>query len=429
MLTPRSATLIAATLPLVSEHMEQISADFYRRLFSAHPALESDLFNRGNQARGDQQRALAGAVVAFARHLTTPGAPPVAELMARISNKHASLGIVEDQYPVVHEHLFAAIAAVLGDAVTADVGAAWNEVYWLMADELVAAESALYRHAHVGDGEVWGDRLVIDRQQAAEGTVSLVLAAPEGQPPLPSFLPGQFISVQMRLPDGAEQIRQYSLSSSPGMDGRWRITVRRIEPTRGSHAAYLPGEVSNAIVDTVHEGDTIRTSLPFGAVGLPDEGVPLVMISAGAGITPFLGILHYLADTGDARTIRVLHSDRTPERLAHRGELDELLARLPGADAVLWFTDGRAQEDRHLRVSATDVPDGAVVVVCGPIPFMTSVRAQLIDAGVDPGLIRTAVFGPEPDPLRDPTAPGTRRSRSRHGRHAGEASSTGDGKP
>lgn len=57
-------------------------------------------------------------------------------VLDRVAHKHASLGVVAPQYDVVYEHLFAAIAEKLGDAITPEIGAAWTELYWLMANEL-----------------------------------------------------------------------------------------------------------------------------------------------------------------------------------------------------------------------------------------------------------------------------------------------------
>ena len=79
-----------------------------------------------------------------------PDLPHPAELLSRIGHKHASLGITADQYPIVHEHLFAAIVEVLGaDIVTAEVAEAWDRVYWIMADTLIDLERELYAEAGV----------------------------------------------------------------------------------------------------------------------------------------------------------------------------------------------------------------------------------------------------------------------------------------
>ena len=76
-------------------------------------------------------------------------------MLSRITHKHASLGITEDQYAIVHEYLFAAIVEILGDAVTPEVAAAWDEVYWQMADAMIAIEKELYAATGVADGDVW----------------------------------------------------------------------------------------------------------------------------------------------------------------------------------------------------------------------------------------------------------------------------------
>src|SRR5262245_66059204 len=102
------------------------------------------LFNRSHQADASQQQALAGSVAAFATALVnTPDQLPE-NLLSRIAHKHASLGIQPEQYQIVHDNLMAAIAEVLGDAVTPAIAAAWDEVYWLMAYTLIHVERGLY---------------------------------------------------------------------------------------------------------------------------------------------------------------------------------------------------------------------------------------------------------------------------------------------
>src|SRR5699024_148668 len=112
---------VRETLPVVGAAIGDITPIFYKRMFTARPDLLRDLFNRGNQAQGEQQKALAGAIAAYASLLVSDDAPNIDAMMSRIANKHASLGITEDQYPIVYEHLFAAIGEVLGDAATPEV--------------------------------------------------------------------------------------------------------------------------------------------------------------------------------------------------------------------------------------------------------------------------------------------------------------------
>src|SRR5699024_1018777 len=111
---------VKATLPAVGENIETIAHTFYGMMFTAHPELLRDTFNRGNQKSGEQQKALAASVATFATMLVNPDAPDPVELLNRIAHKHVSLGITEDQYQIVHDHLLAALAEVLGEAVTED---------------------------------------------------------------------------------------------------------------------------------------------------------------------------------------------------------------------------------------------------------------------------------------------------------------------
>ena len=148
LLSPQSEAVVKATAAVVAAHAEQITATFYPRLFRAHPELLR-VFNQANQATGEQSQALAGSVVAFAVHLIDPSAPSFRHVMTRIAYKHVSLGITPEQYLIVGNHLMGAIGEVLGDAVTPEIAAAWNEVYWLFATQLIAEEARLYQQAGV----------------------------------------------------------------------------------------------------------------------------------------------------------------------------------------------------------------------------------------------------------------------------------------
>jgi nitric oxide dioxygenase len=73
-------------------------------------------FNQANQGTGDQSKALASSVVAYAMQLIDPGSPPFEHVMHRIAYKHISLGIRPEQYTIVGKHLLASVGEVLGDA-------------------------------------------------------------------------------------------------------------------------------------------------------------------------------------------------------------------------------------------------------------------------------------------------------------------------
>ncbi|MGX2997630.1 globin domain-containing protein [Streptomyces sp. JNUCC 64] len=396
MLSTRSAPVVRATLPVVGAAIDRITDRFYRELFAERPELLRDLFNRGNQANGTQRRALAGAVAAFAGTLLDrPGERPDA-LLARIAHKHASLGVTPDQYELVHRHLFAAMTGVLGeDTVTAEVAAAWDEVYWLMAHALIALEARLYDEAGVVQGNGWRPMTITGRRDEAPDVVSFTLCPADGTP-APPFRPGQYVSVRVQLPDGARQIRQYSLSAAPGSP-HWRITVKRVTGTDRTP----DGEVSARLHAHARPGDRLTVSAPFGdLVPAPGDG-PLLLASAGIGCTPMLSVLGWLADTGATRPVTVVHADRTPGAHAHRAELLALAGRLPGATLRLWYEDlaghrpapgvrpGRAD------AGALDLPAGLTAYLCGPVPFLRSFRDGLLRRGVPARAVHYEVFGPD----------------------------------
>lgn len=399
-LSPGSEDVIAATLPAVGAAIGDITPLFYRKMFDAHPELERDLFNRGNQKQGEQQKALAGSIAAFATLQLDPDPARVESILSRIAHKHASLGIKPDEYWIVHKHLFEAIVEVLGEAVTPEVAAAWDELYWLMANTLIALEADLYAAAGVETGDVWRTVRVVGRTHQSADTVSFTLASKDGSV-LPTFRPGQYLSVGVRLPDGARQIRQYSLSNAPSK-GDWRITVKRVLPATGADGTTHPaGEVSNFLFDNVFEGDDLDVTTPFGDLVLPEDDKPIFLASAGIGCTPMIGMLDHLAESGDARRISILHADRSPASHAHRRELETLVERIPSADVYRWYEDlGARQPLETMRVGRADISDLPLdpttrAFLCGPLPFMLSLRQALIARNVPAENIHYEVFGPD----------------------------------
>ncbi|MFD7548709.1 globin domain-containing protein [Streptomyces sp. NPDC059816] len=393
MLSTRSVPVVRATLPVVGAALERITDRFYRRLFEECPELLRDLFNRGNQANGSQQQALAGSIAAFAGMLLERPDDRPDELLLRIAHKHASLGVTPDQYRLVHRHLFAAIAEVLGkDTVTPEVVAAWDEVYWLMANALIAVEARLYRDAGATGADTWRRMVIAERRTETRDTVSLTLR-PADDRPLAAFRPGQYVSVQAQLPGGARQIRQYSLSGAPGR-APWRITVKRVAADGAPN-----GEVSHWLHAHARPGVALTVSAPFGDLVLPPGDGPLLLASAGIGCTPMLSMLDHLARTEPSRRVTVVHADRAPATHAHRDELHALVARLPRATLHLWYDDPDDAEPEALPgrvdVSALDLPDGVTAYLCGPLPFMRAVRDGLLHRGVPARSIHYEVFGPD----------------------------------
>ncbi|RMI31351.1 globin domain-containing protein [Nocardia stercoris] len=386
------AEIVRATLPLVAAGIGEITAEFYRRLFAAHPELLRDKFNRGNQAQGEQQRALAASIATYAAHLVDPALPHPRELLSRIGHKHASLGVVPQEYPIVHEHLFGAIVAVLGaDVVTAEVAAAWDRVYWLLADTLIGFERELYDAAGVAPGDVFREVVVVERIDDPSDVVTFVVESADPARPLPEGVAGQYISVGAELADGARQLRQYSLVDARG-PGRQAFAVRHV-PADGERP---PGAVSTWLHLEVHVGDRLQVTLPFGDLTVdPDAAGPLVLISAGIGITPMLGILGHLHRSGSNRAVTVLHADRSQRAHPLRREQRALVAALPHAELSVWYEQPAAgAHTGTITMHALGLPADADYYLCGGTGFLQAMRAQCDAAGVPRDRVHYELFAP-----------------------------------
>jgi nitric oxide dioxygenase len=400
MLSAASRPYIDASVPVLREHGLAITTHFYSEMFSDRPEL-TQMFNMGNQANGSQQQSLASAVFAYAANIDNGAA--LAPVVDRIVHKHAAVGLTPSHYPIVGRHLLGAIKAVLGDAATPPLLAAWDEAYWLLAGELISAEARLYQRTGVAAGELTAVR-VVRREAQGEQVVSLTLAAADGGP-LRDFRPGQYISVEAHLDDGTRQLRQYSLSAETGLP-TWRISVKREDGDQSTPA----GAVSNWLHANAQEGTELKVSAPFGDFTPALDGHrPLVLLSGGIGITPMISVLRTLAAKGTQRPILFAHAARNGRHHAHRADLQWARERLPQLVTHIIYEapeagDAIGRDYDHAgtmpmaellaRPELQGFIDGRFYL-CGPLGFMQAQRHALVSAGVPVGHIDREVFGPD----------------------------------
>ena len=211
---------------------------------------------------------------------------------------------------------------VLGDAVTPEVAAAWSEVYWVMAFALTNMERGLYSARGVRPEIVWRQWRVEEKFRETDDVVTFRVKRIDDRA-VKTSLPGQYVTLQMPMPDGIHQPRQYSLTRAD--DGEHRqFAVKRV-PGGGKP----DGEVSNLLHDVVNVGDVVTLSLPFGDVVLDDSGRPLVFCSAGIGIAPMAGMLSHLVAAGSHFDVRVLHADLTRSRSPCASRCSTMSGRSP----------------------------------------------------------------------------------------------------
>ena len=232
----------------------------------------------------------------------------------------------------------------------------------------------------------------VDRE--SDSVVAIRLEAPDGMP-LPQARPGQYLTLRVQPPDAPRALlRNYSLCGAPDA-GVLRIAVKREHD----------GVVSGYLHRHVRVGDQLDVAAPRGTFLLDTGDAPLVLISAGIGVTPVLAMLRALALERSDRRIWWLHAARSRSEQAFAAEARSLLAALPRAASRVCFSHPGDQDrqgedfDRAGRLTPAalaelELPEDARAYVCGPAPFMDEMSAGLAALGLDAAHIHTEPFGP-----------------------------------
>ncbi|WP_043312089.1 NO-inducible flavohemoprotein [Pseudomonas sp. ML96] len=387
MLSNEHIALVKATVPLLETGGEALTTHFYRMMLSEYPQVRP-LFNQAHQASGDQPRALANGVLMYAKHIDRLQA--LGPLVGQIVQKHVSLQILPEHYPIVGSCLLRAIREVLGAEIATDeVIAAWAAAYGQLADLLIGAEEEIYSATERAEGGWRGGRAfrVARKVSESEEITSFYLQPVDGGAIL-DFIPGQYIGLRLHL-DGEEVRRNYSLSAVP--NGReYRISVKR-EPG---------GRVSNHLHDRIAEGAEIELFIPAGEFTLNVSTKPLVLISAGVGITPLMTMLETAVHSG--RPIRFIHCARHAGVQAFAARVDELAAAHPQLQRFYCLEEQRPDDgaDAYGRLSLERLQAwlpaerDADVYFLGPKPFMSAIKRNLRELGVPEAQARYEFFGP-----------------------------------
>jgi nitric oxide dioxygenase len=402
MLTAQTIDIVKQTAPVVAEHAEAITRRFYSLMFAGNPEVLA-YFNPAHQHAGTQQRALAGAICAYAANIDNLGALGYA--VELIAQKHCSLGIQSEHYPIVGKHLLVAIKDVLGDDATDDIIAAWAEAYGVLAEIFVEREQQIYEAQRGLEGG-WNGyrRFLVERKSVENEFISSFYLVPEDGGRLPSFQPGQYITVAIDRPGQVTAPRNYSLSDRPGT-GYFRITVKR-EPGAGEAPA---GVGSNHLHDRIKVGDAVQVGPPCGDFVLDVEraaGRPIVLLSGGIGITPLTSMLHSLMHAKTQQPVYFIHAARNSRYHALGDEVRQATAGTSNFrthfcydqplsdDAAGNCCDSVGVIDLALLKRLLPGPD-AEFYFCGPKPFMASLVRSLRDWGVPEEQMHYEFFGPK----------------------------------
>ncbi|MYM35191.1 NO-inducible flavohemoprotein [Duganella sp. FT94W] len=388
MLSQQHKAIITATVPVLEQGGETLTRHFYQSMFRDYPEVKP-LFNEANQHEGTQQRALANAVLMYAKNIEK--LENLGPLVSTIVHKHVALQIQAEHYPIVGASLLKAIREVLGAEVATDaVIEAWGAAYGQLANILIGAEENAYQQNAQAEGGWRGARAfeVVSKTVESDEITSFVLKPADGGKVL-AHKPGQYIGINVDL-NGKQQRRQYSLSAAAsGVD--YRISVKR-EPG---------GLVSNFLHDQVQVGDSIEVFPPAGEFVLADSDKPLVLISGGVGITPTLAMLTQALR--GKRPVHFIHAARHAGVHAFREHIDALAARHPQLQRFYCYEQAdpngaqpHATGYLNPQQLAEWLPQTRDIEAyfLGPTPFMKAIKSHLRALGVPPSQTYYEFFGP-----------------------------------
>ncbi|MDO6612063.1 NO-inducible flavohemoprotein [Shewanella sp. 1_MG-2023] len=396
MLDQHTKDVVKSTIPLLEAAGPALTTHFYQRMFEHNPELK-DVFNLAHQHTGGQPVALFNAVAAYAKNIDNLEALGAA--VERIAHKHTGFLIKPEQYAIVGGHLLATLKELGGDAVTEEVLTAWGNAYGFLADIFINREAQLYQQTAAKTGGWEGTRRFVVQAKTPESSViTSFLLAPEDGQPVVEFTPGQYLSVSLDHEQlDFKEIRQYSLSDAPN-GSTYRISVKREQG----------GKVSNLLHEHYQVGDIIDVVAPAGDFVLNTAAeTPVVLLSAGVGLTPMKSMLNQLLSQSHTANITWVHACEDGAQHSFKQAIKAKRDVNTNLESYVWYrqplaTDLPAEDfdfegTVELNNIAESIVPNAQYYFCGPIGFMKAIKQQLLGLNVPESQLHYEVFGPHAD--------------------------------
>ncbi|UPM55198.1 NO-inducible flavohemoprotein [Gottfriedia acidiceleris] len=410
MLSQKTIDIIKSTVPVLEVKGTEITKVFYKNLFTNHPEL-LNVFNHTNQQQGRQQTALANTVLAAAQNIDKLAT--IIPVVKQIAQKHRSLQVKPEHYPIVGQHLLGAIKEVLGDAATDEILGAWAEAYGVIAQVFIDIEKEMYEEASSQEGgwSEFKEFKVIEKVNESDVITSFYLVPKDGSS-VPTFLPGQYITVRSQIP-GEEYLsnRQYSLSDAPGKN-YFRISVKR-----EAEENKPLGKFSNYLHNQVNVGDTLEITAPAGEFTINTEiDSDVVFLSGGVGITPLISMAKSIASNQPTRQVSFISASRNGKLQAFENELNQLKELLTNYNLSFVY-ENPSEEDLQNNnfkkqgyidaewLNSNVKSDNADYYVCGPVPFLKAIITSLKELGIKDTQIHYEFFGPAMNLDTEPKSP------------------------
>jgi ferredoxin-NADP reductase/MOSC domain-containing protein YiiM len=235
--------------------------------------------------------------------------------------------------------------------------------------------------------------LRVSRKLRDSGNVTSLVLEPTDGPRLAATLPGQFVVLRLEPASAPALMRSYSLSGEPGASS-YRVSIKR--ETHGAASTYVHDELK--------AGDIVQASAARGSFTLRPGDTPVVLLSAGIGVTPVLAMLHTLAAKASTREVWWFYATRNGREHPFAAEARGLLKALTRHHSHICYSaadpadrpnvdfDGSGRLNMKV-LQQLDPPRDADFYICGPSTFMSDLTAGLATSGVARDRIHTEMFG------------------------------------
>jgi ferredoxin-NADP reductase len=246
---------------------------------------------------------------------------------------------------------------------------------------------------------------VVKKTLECEDVFSFHLAPHDGKP-LPQFKPGQYITFQLKIPGASKPvIRCYSLSDGPNSPDFYRVTIKR-ELAPRDRPQLRPGVASGYFCDGVQTGDILDVKAPSGKFFLEmGKETPIVLISAGVGVTPMLSMLNAVLASKSPREVWFFFGVRNRAEHIQKEHLERVAAEHDNVHLHVCYSrptpEDRLGKDYHHagRVSVELFKEllpsnNYEYFLCGPGAFMQSITDDLREWGVPDQSVFFEAFGP-----------------------------------
>lgn len=214
---------------------------------------------------------------------------------------------------------------------------------------------------------------VVGLERLSPTTVELVLEIPNRGDL--TFLPGQYVNIA--VPD-TDVARSYSFANAPHEERL--VFLVKLTPQ---------GAMSTWLTERATVGDRVTFTGPNGSFFLREADRPVLMLAGGTGLAPVLSMLRQLRAGGGARGGRLVYGVSTDDDLVKLGEVEELVASLPGFSWDHCVADPASSAANKGYVTGLvreqDLHGGDLAIyLCGPPPMVEAVRQHVGDLGVEP---------------------------------------------